>query len=287
MPDFDRTVGGGGSRLVVDAFAGCDADTEKAAGEAEKPFHDVPDREVGTQVLVIKVVAFPALLFCPVGHFPGFEGSGLAIGLFGLVGLQLGALVPKGLHDPVVEIFDESKRPGSVADHAALEVEVGKIGEAEQFGLLLAQLDDSPYQLRVVEFLAGSDRAAAFEDSFAEVAALGILQDGIEGGELHGETPAGRFFGPQALRCCIGPGGCPGTFGEPGEFPLVLYDELPLLDGIEDILTKFLGDLGQLALQFGHAGLLFRGEIRAGIPEFRARFLHKAFRHGIKVLRGL
>ena len=151
------------------------------------------------------------------------------------------------------EVIEEAEGAGAGVGHAVFEDEIGEVGEAEEGGLFLAELEDALDDGAVVAVAGSGADGEGGVDVMAGLAAIEIGHHGEIIGGLEGEAPAGEVL---ALGGFAGAGD--GGGGQTGEIGLIGEDEFEGVGGIEDVLGEFGGDLGEFDVD-GFEALLAGG----------------------------
>ena len=148
---------------------------------------------------------------------------------------------------------------------------VGEVFLSDELGEFVAQIEDLTDELAVVVFAATPDCGKGGPYFFAERIAVGVGHDGYVAGGLQGETPT---FCALLLRALAGGVEC--RFWQARQLFLIGDYFLPCVRAIEAVLGIFLGELGELALDFASALLLFRREVGSSFTEIGESFFNVA-----------
>ena len=126
-------------------------------------------------------------------------------------------------------------------------------------------------ELAVVVLAAAPDCGIGRPYFLTERIAVGVGHDGYVAGGLQGKTPTFCALLHRALAA-----GVEGRFWQARQLFLIGDYFLPCVRAIEAVLGIFLGELGELALDFASALLLFRREVGSSFTEIGESFFNVA-----------
>ncbi len=241
-----------------------DLDAVEALDDGEQAGKHLVHREVGTQRLLGHAVARLAEFLGVVAGVPALQFGAALLGGVGAQLLQVAGGERLAAHRQVAE---EAEHLVAGLGHLGRQRQLGVVGEAEQAGQLLAQVEDLFHHRTVVVLpgvraLVGGAGAIGGVYLFAQGAVIGIGHHCVVAGELQADQPAVQALGLGGL-LHLGLG----RIGQAGQRGFVGDMLGPGLGGVEQLVGETATQLGQARLHLGIALLLVRRQVDAGQAE--------------------
>ena len=177
MPNFDGIAFGLPTQLGKSGITFHNLKSKDLLTEAEHTLNHVVDREVGTHLLLIKIVSIFAQLLSPIGDIPRLKNPVPRRILFLAKCLQFFNLSLEKRLCPSSKIFQETESCRPVLGHALLQHLVGEIGFTQDLGLLLPQLENFCDQLGIVEVATPTHCNTPLPDLSSQVDIIGIFEN--------------------------------------------------------------------------------------------------------------
>ena len=237
------------------------------------------DSEVFAHFALVEVIFFLTYFLGVIIVIPGCDFEVLAFAVDN--SLHFGYFVFNTCHSRLPDLHEKIFGVGDGLGHYIVGHVRTVVFEAEELGFFCAGLKDLVDYRKVVVFAVGSEICIAFVHFAAQVAVVGILQQGQAARGVEREHPVafaktavGGFFG------CHGDARC----GKTGEFGAVAYRDRERIGCIQQILVESEVKFGKLGIDGLKFLFLLRGEEGAVAGELLVVFLYGAFLIGVESL---
>ncbi|MNQ51779.1 hypothetical protein D3C85_657740 [compost metagenome] len=230
-----------------------DLDAVQALDDGEQAGQHLVDREPGADLLLGDLVALVAQLLAEVADVPARQVVHAALGG---EGAQLGQILLGERLAAHRQVAQEAEHLLGRLGHLGGQRQLGVVGEAQQLGQLLAQVEDLGHQRAVVVLagvgaLVGGAGGVGGVQLLAQGAVVGVGHHRVVAGELQGHQPAVEALGLRRLLHLR-----LGRVGQAGQCGLVADLLGPGLGGVEHLVGEGAAQLGELHLDRAVALLL-------------------------------
>ena len=241
-----------------------EGDAVEPCGQREDALLHAVEREVGAQHLRVEVVARLAQLVAVVGEIPGLQLEIPASGLHLFAGevFYLFDLLAGFGHIGLQQLLHQSVHVFRVLGHTLFQRKVGVAFEAQHPGYFAAQVDDLAHNLQVVPLARGAQCGHSAINFLAEVAPVGVLEEGGVGGALERHHPSFQPATPGLHRCCF-----EGAFGQSADFLLCRQMQGEGVGGMQLVLRELQREHAQFPALLGQYFLLLFGQQGAAAGE--------------------